>query len=183
MRKSLYGLKQAPKQWHDKFDQVILSDGFSSVSMDKCVYTKTINNEYVIISLYVDDMLFFFGSSMNIVHSTKNFLTSKFDMKDMGEASVILGIKIVRSNNGIMLTQEHYVEKLLKKFGHFDVTPVSTPYDANSQLKKNKGDVVGQLEYAQIIGSLMHLMNFTRPDIAYVVCRLSRYTQNPNHEH
>ena len=182
MRKSLYGLKQAPKQWHDKFDQVILSDGFSSVSVDKCVYTKTSDNEYVIISLYVDDMLIF-GSSMNIVHSTKNFLTSKFDMKDMGEASVILGIKIVRSNNGIMLTQEHYVEKLLRKFGHFDVTPVSTPYDANSQLKKNKSDAVGQLEYAQIIGSLMHLMNFTRPDIAYAVCRLSRYTQNPNHEH
>jgi hypothetical protein len=182
LRKSLYGLKQAPKQWHDKFDQVILSDGFSSVSVDKCVYTKTSDNEYVIISLYVDDLLIF-GSSMNIVHSTKHFLASKFDMKDMGEASVILGIKIVRSNNGIMLTQEHYVEKLLKKFGHFDVTPVSTPYDANSQLKKNKGDAVGQLEYAQIIGSLMHLMNFTRPDIAYAVCRLSRYTQNPNHEH
>jgi hypothetical protein len=97
LRKSLYGLKQAPKQWHDKFDQVILSDGFSSVSVDKCVYTKTSDNEYVIISLYVDDMLIF-GSSMNIVHSTKHFLASKFDMKDMGEASVILGIKIVRSN-------------------------------------------------------------------------------------
>ncbi|XP_039117954.1 secreted RxLR effector protein 161-like [Dioscorea cayenensis subsp. rotundata] len=60
---------------------------------------------------------------------------------------------------------------------------VSTPYDAKTQLKKNLGDPVAQSKYAQIIGSLMHLMSFTRPDIAYAVCRLSRYTQNPNREH
>jgi len=60
---------------------------------------------------------------------------------------------------------------------------VSTPYDANTQLKKNKGEPVAQREYAQIIGSLLHLMNFSRPDIAYDVCRLSRYTHNPNQEH
>ncbi|XP_060210825.1 secreted RxLR effector protein 161-like [Lycium barbarum] len=65
----------------------------------------------------------------------------------------------------------------------FEVTLVATPYDASSQLKKNNGDPVAQSKYAQIIGSLMHLMNFTRPDMAYAVCRLSRYTRNPNHEH
>ena len=42
---------------------------------------------------------------------------------------------------------------------------------------------MGQAEYAQIIGSLMHLMNFSRPDIAYAVCRLSRHTHNPNNDH
>jgi len=63
------------------------------------------------------------------------------------------------------------------------VTPVSTPYDANTQLKKNKGEAATQLEYAPIIESLMHLMNFTRLDISYVICRLSRYTQNSNYEH
>ena len=63
------------------------------------------------------------------------------------------------------------------------MTPVSTPYDANTQLKKNKGEAATQLEYAPIIESLMHLMNFTRLDISYVICRLSRYTQNSNYEH
>ena len=62
---------------------------------------------------------------------------------------------------------------MLKKFGHFDAKPVSTPYDANTHLMKNRGDPVGQSEYAHIIGSLMHLMNFSRPDIAYAVCGLS----------
>ncbi|XP_075101889.1 secreted RxLR effector protein 161-like [Nicotiana tabacum] len=101
----------------------------------------------------------------------------------MGESSVILGMKIIRDDNSLMLTQEHYVERILKKFDNFDVVPVSTPYDASSQLKKAKGDVVDQNKYARIIGSLMHLMNFTRPDIAYAVCRLSRYTQNLSQDH
>jgi len=81
LKRSLYGLKQAPKQWHEKFDQVVLSDGFSLDSVDKCVYTKSINNGYVIISLYVDNMLVF-GTNMNVVYSTKHFLASKFYMKD-----------------------------------------------------------------------------------------------------
>ena len=82
-----------------------------------------------------------------------------------------------------MLSQQHYVEKLLKKFGNFDVTLVNTPYDANIQSKKNQGDSVIQPEYAQIIESLMHLMNFSQPDIAYDMCRLRKYIQNPNRDH
>ena len=77
-----------------------------------------------------------------------------------------------------MLSQEHYVEKILKRFGHFD-----TPYDANTHLMKNRGDLVGQYEYTQIIRSLMHLMSFSRPDIAHAVCRLSRHTHNLINDH
>ena len=167
LNKSLYGLKQTPKQWNEKFDNALLKNGFLSVEVDKCVYTKCTGKECVIIALYVADMLIF-GTSM--VHSTKRFLASQFDMKDMGEAKVILGVKIIRIGDSIMLSQEHCVEKILKRFGHFDAKPVSTPYDANTHLMKNRGDPVGQAEYAQIIGSLMHLMNFFKPDIAYAVC-------------
>ncbi|OMO54671.1 Integrase, catalytic core [Corchorus capsularis] len=134
--KSLYGLKQAPKQWHEKFDKVLTCDGFTSVEVDRCVYIKSVGNDCVIISLYVDDMLIF-GTCIDVVNETKRFLTSKFDMKDMGEANVILGVKIIRCDGGLMLTQEHYVERLLKRFGHFDVKPMSTPYDTTTHLKKN----------------------------------------------
>ena len=95
-------------------------------------------------------------------------------MKDMGEAKVILDVKITRMGDSIMLSQEHYIEKILKWFRHFNVKPMSTPYDANTHLMKNQDDSMGQVEYAHIIGSLMHLMNFSRPNIAYAVCRLSR---------
>ena len=77
----------------------------------------------------------------SVVHSIKRFLASQFDLKDMGEAKVILDVKIIRMSDSIMLSQEHYVEKILKRFG-------CTPYDANTHLMKNRGDSVGQAEYA-----------------------------------
>ncbi|RVW43650.1 Retrovirus-related Pol polyprotein from transposon TNT 1-94 [Vitis vinifera] len=79
--------------------------------------------------------------------------------------------------------REHYVEKIQRKFEHFDCKPVSTPYDPSSQLKKSREHSVAQIEYAQIIGSLMYLMNCTILDIAYAVGRLNRYTQSPNQDH
>ncbi|XP_043817370.1 uncharacterized protein LOC122725021 [Manihot esculenta] len=79
----------------------------------------------------------------------------------MGEANVILGVRIIRKNDSLMLSQQHYVEKLLRKFGHFNIKPVSTPYNPNCQLEKNRDDSIVQSEYAQIIGSLLHLMNFS----------------------
>ena len=103
MNKSLYGLKQVPKQWHEKFDNALLKNGFLSVKVDKCVYTKCTEKECVIIGLYVDDMLIF-GTSLRVVHSTKRFLASQFDMKDMGEAKVILDVKITRMSDSIMLS-------------------------------------------------------------------------------
>ena len=141
---------------------------------------KVYKERCVIIALYVDDM-FIFGTSLGVVH-TKIFIASQFDMKDTGEAKVIVGVKITRMSDSIMLSQDHYVEKILKRFEHFDAKPMSTPYDANTHLMKNRGDLVGQAEYTQIIGSLMHLTDFSRPDIVYTVCRLSRYIHNSNND-
>ena len=85
--KSLYGLKQAPKQWHAKFDQTMLSNGFKINECDKCVYIKDIPNQEVIL-----DMLIMSKDIANI-KATNRMLASKFDMKDLGVADVILGIK------------------------------------------------------------------------------------------
>ena len=119
--------------------------------MDKRVSTKCTEKECVIITLYVDNMLIF-GTSLSVVHSTKRFLSSQFDMKDMGEAKVILGVRITRMGDNIMLSQEHYVEKILKRFGHFNVKHVSTPYDANTCLMKNRGDPVVKLCMHRLLG-------------------------------
>jgi hypothetical protein len=63
-------------------------------------------------------------------------------MKDMNEANVILSIRVLRDNNCIILSQSHYVEKMLKRFEHFDYSPMSTPYDSKIHLVKNHGDSV-----------------------------------------
>nr|GEU97797.1 zinc finger, CCHC-type [Tanacetum cinerariifolium] len=140
--KSLYGLKQAPKQWHQKFDEIVLSSDFHLNQSDKCVYSKFDDSDKgVITCLYVDDMLIF-GTDQNQIDKTKKFLSSRFSMKDMGEADVIL-----------------------------------------EKLKPNTGKPVDQLEYSRAIGFLMYAMTSTRPDIAYVVGRLSRFTSNPSRQH
>ena len=63
-------------------------------------------------------------------------------------------------------------KKILRRFSQFDCKPVATPFDAGCKLEKNKGNAISQLEYSQVIGSLMYLMNSTRPDLAYAVSRL-----------
>ena len=180
--KSLYGLKQAPKQWHEKFDRVMLANGFKINECDKCVYVKNTENGYVILCLYVDDMLIV-SSNDRMVKSTKNMLNSKFDMKDMGIADAILGMKISRILDGIVLSQSHYVDNILRKFDKDNSGIVKTQIDLTLRLSKNKGESVSQVAYSRVIGSLMYLMSCTRPDIAYAVSKLSRYTSNPGAEH
>ena len=86
--KSLYGLKQAPKQWHEKFDTVILANGFKHNGADKCVYSKFTVEHKVIVCLYVDDMLIF-GTNILGVCETKKYLASMFKMKDLNKANTI----------------------------------------------------------------------------------------------
>ena len=69
----MYGLKQAPKQWHEKFDNMMLTHGYVINGTDKCIYSKFNNNEVFIICLYVDDLLIF-GTNHNDVHDTKSYL-------------------------------------------------------------------------------------------------------------
>ncbi|GKF03393.1 hypothetical protein Tco_0030316 [Tanacetum coccineum] len=94
-----------------------------------------------------------------------------------------LSIKIKHENKEIVITQSNYIEKRLKKFNHEDCTPVSTPMDPVEKLKPNTGKPVDQLEYSKAIGYLMYAMTSTRPDIAYAVSRLSKFTSNPSIQH
>ncbi|GJZ25552.1 zinc finger, CCHC-type containing protein [Tanacetum coccineum] len=154
--RSLYELKQAPNQWHQKFDKVVLSNGYLLNQADKCVYSK-------------------FDES--------GILSSRFSMKDMGEADVILSIRIKHESNGIAISQTHYIEMVLKKFNYFECTLVSTPMDTSEKLMSNNGQAVSQLEYSKVIDCLMYAMTCTRPDIAFTVGKLSRYTSNPVTQH
>ena len=101
--KLLYVLNQAPKQWHKKFDNVMMSHDFKINYYDKCVYVKDTDHGYVIVCLYVDGLLIV-GSDDKMITSTKNMLNSRFDMKNLGLVDVILGIRIKRTPNGLILS-------------------------------------------------------------------------------
>ena len=119
----------------------MLSNGFKINECDKCVYVRQTHNAYVIVCLYVDDMLIM-GSNHEIIMNTKGMLKKNFDMKDMGLADVILGIKILRTFEGLVLSQSHYVETILEKFLQSNSAPVKTPVDLSVHLRKNHGKPV-----------------------------------------
>ena len=104
-------------------------------------------------------------------------------MKDMGVADVILGVKIHKTPGGLALSQSHYIETILGKCKNLDIVPVKSPIDVNLHVSKNTGENKAQNEYASILGSLMYVMNCTRPDIACAGSKLSRFTVSPNENH
>ena len=71
-----------------------------------------------------------------MIKEVKEFLSQSFEMKDLGESDVILNIKLVKeSNGGVILTQSHYVEKVLSRFGYSDYKPSSAKKGMKSNIK------------------------------------------------
>ncbi|KAF3681871.1 putative phosphoserine aminotransferase, chloroplastic-like [Capsicum annuum] len=135
--KLLYELKQAPKQWHAKFEQTMLANGFKINECDKCVYIKDTPNHQVIVCLYVDDMLIISRDIFDI-NATKQIFESKFDMKDLGVADVILGIRIHITLQGLALSQSYYIKNVLDKFKYMEFGIAKTPLDVSFAFRKNK---------------------------------------------
>ena len=116
LKKSLYGLKQAPREWYHKFHLFMLSQEYRGSDIDHCLYTKQAKDgSLLILILYVDDMLIA-GTNINELAALKSKLNdTSFDMKDLGDASHILGMRIVRDRDKKLLYFE-YIDKVLKRF-------------------------------------------------------------------
>jgi hypothetical protein len=126
----------------------LTSVGFVVNEADSCVYYWYGGGEGVILCLYVDDILIF-GSSFKVIEEVKKFLSSNFEMKDLGEADVFLNIKLLREGDGgVTLLQSHYMEKVLSRFGFSDCQPAPTPYDPSVLLRKNQRIAWDQLRYS-----------------------------------
>ena len=90
--------------------------GFKENVEDNCVYAKFKNGKFIFLVLYVDDILLA-SSDVSLLQETKKFLSSKFDMKDLGEASYVLGIEIHRDRRkgGIRTVTKGIHRKNLKE--------------------------------------------------------------------
>ncbi|KAL5815400.1 hypothetical protein ACOSQ4_026041 [Xanthoceras sorbifolium] len=191
LKKSIYGLKQASRQWYLKFHNVISSFGFVENIMDQCIYQKVSGSKICFLVLYVDDILLA-TNDKGLLHEVKQFLSENFDMKDMGEASYVIGIKIRRDRfQGILgLSQETYINKVLERFRMKDCSPSVAPIVKGDRFNLNqcpKNDLereqMKNIPYASAVGSLMYAQVCTRPDIAFVVGMLGRYQSNPGLDH
>ena len=123
-------------------------------------------------------------NDMGTLYKMKQFLSKNFDVKDMGKASYVIGIKIHRERSqGILgLSQETYINKVLERFQMKNCSPSPAPivkvdkFSLNQCLKNDlEREKMRDTPYASAVGSLMYSQVCTRPDIAYVVGVLGRY--------
>ncbi|GKA22724.1 retrotransposon protein, putative, ty1-copia subclass [Tanacetum coccineum] len=168
LQRSIYGLKQASRSWNKRFDQEIKRFGFSQ-NLDKpCVYQKASGSNVTFLILYVDDIIIM-GNHIPSLQSVKDYLGKCFAMKDLGEATFILGIKIYRdrSKRLIGLGQNAYMDKILKG--------ASTP----KEVKRMQN-----VPYASAVGSIMYAVRCTRPDVAFANTKdmFLVYSGNPEAE-
>jgi len=128
LRKSIYGLKQASRQWYLKFDNVVTSLSFKENVVDQCIYLKASGRKFIILVLYIDDILLA-SNDVDFLCDTKQTLTAHFYMKDLGNASFVLDIKIHRDRTrGILgLSQKGYIERVLDRFNMKSCRSCTTP--------------------------------------------------------
>ncbi|KAK2435686.1 hypothetical protein QL285_020729 [Trifolium repens] len=191
LKKSIYGLKQASRQWYLKFNDTIMSFGFKENIVDRCIYLKVSGSKVIILVLYVDDILLA-TNDLGLLHETKKFLSNNFEMKDMGEASYVIGIEIFRDRSqGVLgLSQKAYINKILERFRMDKCSASPVPIqkgDKFSLMQCPKNELerkqMESIPYASVVGSLMYAQTCTRPDISFAVGMLGRYQSNPGMEH
>ena len=117
LKRTIYGLKQACRSWNIRFDQAIKSFGFEQNLDEPCVYKRHQDKVVMFIVFYVIDILLI-RNDIGVMSSIKVWLSSQFDMKDLGEANFILGIKLWRDykNKMLSLSQAGYIDKVLEWF-------------------------------------------------------------------
>lgn len=183
--RSIYGLKQSPRQWYSKMHEFLLSLNFVSSRNDPCLYVRHLGSGILIIALYVDDLLIA-GNSKSEIESLKRELSHRFEMKDMGAARIMLGIKITRDRNRrkLFIDQQEYARTVLERFGMEKSKPVSTPIDKTYfNFSEEEGELVDNVRYRQAVGSLMYLMIASRPDLSFAIGKLSQHCEQPTKHH
>ena len=191
LKKSIYGLKQASRQWYLKFHEIITAFDFTENIVDPCIYLKFSGSKFIFLILYVDDILLA-SSDLGLLRETKDYLSTNFEMKDMGEASYVIGIEIFRDRSqGILgLSQKAYIDKILERFGMTNCSSSPVPLQKGDKLVLEQcpktpmeREEMTKYPYASLVGSLMYSQVCTRPDISHAVGMLGRFQSNPGIAH
>lgn len=172
--KSLYGLKQAPRQWNIKFTDFLKELKLSICGADACVFYR--HEPLLIIAIYVDDGLILARTEQDI-NNVVNKLKKRFDIHTM-TPDTFLGFQIAKREGQILVYQESYITKVLKKFNMIDAKPVTSPMTTSFQFN-DESRIDENVPFRQAIGSLMYASTTTRIDITYAVARASRFSADP----
>ena len=191
LKKSIYGLKQAARCWNFAIDNFLKSSGYQNSSADPCLYIKSVKQkdgkiDFIILALYVDDILMF-SNNIDMLKKEKMSLARRFKVEDQGEVHYILGMSVKRDRKSrtLSISQPKYLEGILKRFNMENCKSVSKPLEQGrkfQQLSENDKPIDVQA-YQMIIGSLTYATTATRPDLAAAVGILSKFMSKPGKDH
>lgn len=165
LKKSLYCLKQAPRQWFIKFSIPLTKFGFLQSNNDPSLFTLNLNSGFVALLVYVDDILVT-ESDKALTQEVKQFLSTRFKIKDLGPLKYFLGIEVARSSAGIYLNQRKYTLDILKDVGLTGAKPSKIPMEQHHTLLATTGAVLSNKDistYRRLVGRLIYL-TIARPD-------------------
>ena len=188
LNRALYGIKQAPREWHQEIHSFLLSLRYTSCHKDTCLYWKrTRNGTIIIIGLFVDDILAsYHHSSVSDWQRDKLQLKTKYEMSELGDVSHILGMKVVRDDTSITISQDVYIADKLKEFRYDECKTCSTPEiitrTSSNQPSSSLLSARDVNLYRQMVGSLMYASYSSRPDITHAVNMVARHMSNPSEE-
>ena len=177
--------------WNKYFDSCIRMFSFIRNGEELCIYKWIDGLVIVFIVLYVDDILLI-GNDVPVLQGIKIWLSSQFSMKDLGEASYILGMRIYRdrSKKLLGLSQSTYIDTMLKRFSMKNSKKGYLPIGHGISLSKRdcpttpqERERMGRIPYSSTVRSIMYAMTCTRPDVAYSLGVVSRYQSDPGENH
>lgn len=182
LNKAIYGLKQASRAWYEKIDKALIDLQFRRSLNEPCVYIKQDNTgELIILALYVDDILLISKNTPE-KNKLKDELMKVFEMRDLGKATHVLGMRLRQDQGKISIDQKNYIQKVLEQFNMKDCKPASTPLEIGLKLEKgNQNDLHSQ--YRSLIGCIMYIAVCTRPDIAHAASILSQFNDCHSEAH
>ena len=133
---------------------------------DPCAYIWRIGDEFVIITMWVDNLLLF-TTMIRLMNKMKANIKAEWEVTDLGEPSKIVGIEITIDNDLITISQSKYIESILKKEGLEQANPVAMPMDLNAPLvpnpEGNEGN--GSNSFARLLGELQYIATVTQKTV------------------
>ena len=178
LEKSLYGLKQSGRNWNKMLHDYLSEKQFVQNPADHCVYSKITEQEKVHMIIWVDDLIIA-ANDDDVLQSVKEMLKSKFRMKDLGKLTHFLGIDFEQSADCVKMSQCKYVQKILKRFDMSNCRARATPCEQKLDYSDDAEVMDDVKKYREAVGSLIYLATCTRPDLSFVVSKLSQYFTRP----
>jgi hypothetical protein len=174
--------------WYKRLRDFLIDRGFKNDEVCPCIFIKRTHTKLFIVDVYVDDLNIIGMAISEIVSRLKG----EFEMKDFGKTTFCLSLQIEHLAGSIFLHQSLYTRKLFKRFSMDAAHPLSSPMVVRS-LDPEKDEfrpcdegetcLGPETPYLAAISALMYLANCTRPDIAFVVNLLARFSAKPTKRH